>query len=182
MVINEQGLLRAMKEAYKGAGYEIACKETVNGPEIYMKTGIWWVMCEMKNLPRKVLGLLAEHMGDLPKPGQALQVKKKECQTMIYEDAIKSFYGVTPDDCINPANVTKSDLTYKGYSIWMQQRGKKAYWIDPNLEDIIKITGKEVSLGDRVIHISGTISGVSIAPNLPATETEKRVLEYLAGL
>ena len=95
MVIKEQGLLRAMKEAYKGTGYEIACKETANGPEIYLKTGLWWAMCEMKNLPRKVLGLLAEHMGD------------------------------------------------------------------------------------RVIHIRGTISAVSIAPVLPANEAERRVLEYL---
>lgn len=182
MVINEQGLLRAMKEAYKGAGYQVACKETGDGSEIYIKTGMWRVMCELKNFPRKALGLLAEHMGTLPEPGQALQVKKKECQTMIFQDAMETFQGITADDCINPANVIKTDLTYKGSSIWMQPRGKKVYWIDPDLEDIIKRSGREVSLGDRVISASGTVSGVAIAPMPPANETEKRVLEYLAGL
>lgn len=101
---------------------------------------------------------------------------------MIYEDALRSFQGITPEDCVNPANVAKSDLTYKGRTVWLQPRGKKIYWIDPDLEEIFKITGKEVSLGDRVIHIRGTISGVSIAPALPANEAERRVLEYLAGL
>ena len=182
MVINEKGFLRAMKEAYKGTGYQVACKESGDGLELYIKTGMWRVNCELKNFPRKALGLLVEHMGTLPEPGQALQVKKKECQTMIFNDAMEAFQGITPDDCINPANVVKTDLTYKGGSIWSQPRGKRIYWIDPDLEDIIKLTGKEYSLGNRVISANGTVSAVAIVPTEPANLTEKRVLEYLAGL
>ena len=78
MVINEQGLLRAMKEAYKADGYEIECMAIGNMIEIHLETSRWYVNCEIKNLPRKVLGLIAEHLGELPSPGQCFQVKKKE--------------------------------------------------------------------------------------------------------
>lgn len=81
MVINEQGLLRAMKEAYKADGYEIECIVIGNMTEIHLETSRWYVNCEIKNLPRKVLGLIAEHLGELPSPGQCFQVKKNESQT-----------------------------------------------------------------------------------------------------
>ena len=64
MVINEKGLLRAMKEAYKSEGYEIKCKDNSGVQEIEIETTKWRVTCVLKNMPRKVLGMIVEHMGD----------------------------------------------------------------------------------------------------------------------
>ena len=182
MVINEKGLLRAMKEAYKADGYEIECKEVGGEKEIHLETTRWYVMCILQNLPRKVLGLIAEHMGDLPTPGQAVQVKKKECQTKLITEHRDAFRGVTPDDCINPPTIHKTALVYRYSNIWQQARGHKVFWVDPDLEDIMNLHGKVVCLGEKVLNLSGTHSSVSIAPSDPQKAEDKRMLEYLANI
>ena len=182
MVINEKGLLRAMKEAYKSDGYEIECKQTGGIKEIHIETTRWYVMCVLKNLPRKVLGLIVEHLGEIPAPGQAVQVKKKECQTKIITENRDAFRGITPDDCINPPSVHKTNLVYRYSNIWQQGRGNKVLWVDPDLEDIMNLHGKVVCLGEKVLHMAGTHSSVSIAPSDPQRAQDKRMLEYLAGI
>lgn len=181
MVINEKGLLRAMKEAYKADGYEIECKETAGVKEIHIETPRWYVMCVLKNLPRKVLGLIVEHLGEIPAPGQAVQVKKKETQTKICNQGRDAFGGVVPDDCINPAGVTKTGIIYRGGNVWQQDRGNRIFWINPDLEDIMLRTARVVCLGEKVLHISGSVSGVSIKHTPPLTPIDKRMLEYLSG-
>ena len=182
MVINERGLIRAMKEAYKAAGYEIECKEVGGEKEIHLETTRWHVMCIQKNLPRKVLGLIAEHLEDLPKPGQAVQVKKKECQTKIITKDRYAFRGVTPDDCICPPMIHKTSLVYRYSNIWQQKSGNKVFWVDPDLEDIMNLYGQVVCLGEKVLHLAGTHSSVSIAPSDPQKAEDKRMLEYLANI
>lgn len=182
MVINEKGLLRAMKEAYKSDGYEIECKEIGGVREIHIETPSWYVMCVLKNLPRKVLGLIVEHMGEIPEQGQAAQVKKKETQTKIFTQGRDAFGGVTPDDCINPPRVIKTALVYRYSNIWQQRRGNKVFWIDPDLEDIMLMNTAITCLGEKVLNITGTVSSVSIKPSNPQKAEDKRMLEYLAGM
>lgn len=182
MVINEKGLLRAMKEAYKSDGYEIECTQTGGVKEIHLETTRWYVTCVIKNLPRKVLGLIVEHLGEIPEPGQAVQVKKKECQTKILSQGRDAFRGITPEDCVNPASVHKTYIVYRYGNIWQQGRENKVFWIDPDLEDIMDMRAKVVCLGEKVLNISGTVSGVSIAPDAPQKPEDKRMLDYLAGI
>ena len=182
MVIHEKGLLRAMKEAYKSDGYEIECKETGGMKEIHIETPRWYVMCVLKNLPRKVLGLIVEHLGEIPEPGQAVQVKKKETQTKIYTQGNDAFGGVTPDDFINPPHVIKTALVYRYGNIWQQRRGNKVFWVTPELENIMLINNAVVSPGEKVLMITGTVSTVAIKPSEPQKAEDKRTLEYLAGV
>ena len=74
MVVNEKGLLKAMKEAYKLDGYTVAVDET----DLILKTVPWTVVLHMEDAPSKVLALITEHIRKLPAPGTAYQVKKKE--------------------------------------------------------------------------------------------------------
>lgn len=182
MVINEQGLLRAMKEAYKADGYEIECVANGSMTEIHLETSRWYVNCEIKNLPRKVLGLIAEHLGELPQPGQCFQVKKSETQTKIMGGERQEFCGITPDDCISPPRIYKTNLVYRYGNVWQLGRGNEVFWVDPALEDIMNFREKANCLGGKCIHMSDAISGVSIAPIKPQTPEDMKVLEYLAGL
>lgn len=181
MVINEKGLLRAMKEAYKSDGYEIECKQTGEVKEIHIETATWYVMCVLKNLPRKALGLIVEHLGEIPEPGQAVQVKKGQTQTKIFNADRDAFGGIVPDDCINPPRVVKTALTYRYGNIWQQGRGNKVYWITPELEEIMLTTRPVVGLGEKVLSVSGSVSSVSIKPSSPQKAEDKRMLDYLAG-
>lgn len=74
MVVNEKGLLKAMKEAYKLDGYTVAVDEA----DLILKTVPWTVVLHMEDAPSKVLDLITEHIRKLPAPGTAYQVKKKE--------------------------------------------------------------------------------------------------------
>ena len=182
MVIHEKGLLRAMKEAYKSDGYEIECKETGGMKEIHIETTRWHVMCVLKNLPRKVLGLIVEHLGEIQAPGQAVQIKRGQTQTKIFNADKEAFGGVTPDDFVSPPRVIKTALVYRYGNIWQQRRGNKVFWIDPDLEDIMWIHTAVVSPGEKVLTITGTVSTVAIKPSEPQKAEDKRMLEYLAGI
>ena len=80
MVVNEKGLLKAMKDAYKTDGYTVAVDEA----DLILKTVTWTVVLHMEEVPSKVLALITEHLRKLPDPGTAYQVKKKETQTEIF--------------------------------------------------------------------------------------------------
>lgn len=59
MLINEGGLIRAIKRAYKAGGYTVL--NTGNDVAIY--TDHWFAMANRALLPRKVLATIVEHMG-----------------------------------------------------------------------------------------------------------------------
>lgn len=181
MVICEKGLIRAMKEAYKTEGYEIACKDVGDIRQIRLETDTWRVMCSLKNLPRKVLALIVEHLGEIPEPGQAFHVNKKEAQTKItqYNDA---FCGIEPDDCINPPDVIKTDVVYRYGNIWRQSQDGEVFWINPDLEEIMLSYYYVKSLGGKALSITGNVSSVSIKPQPPLNAIDERMLEYFTNM
>ena len=61
-MLNEKGLAAAMKAAYRGNGYTVA----ITDGKIMLKGSAWGVYYDLKKLPRKCLGLVAEHIGGLP--------------------------------------------------------------------------------------------------------------------
>lgn len=182
MVINEKGLIRAMKEAYKSEGYEIQCKRIGDVKEIHLETTTWRVTCVLKNLPRKVLGLIVEHLGEIPETGQALQVKKGTPQTKIFSEDTEAFCGLTPDDSVNPAIAHKTAIVYRYGNIWKQTRGNKVLWINPELEEIMLMNRPVMCLGEKVLSISGLVSGVYIKPSSPQKAEDRQILDYLAGI
>ena len=62
MLINEGGLIRAIKRAYKAGGYTVL--NTGNDVAIY--TDHWFAMANRALLPRKVLATIVEHVGMIP--------------------------------------------------------------------------------------------------------------------
>lgn len=88
MIVNEKGLVKAMKEAYRYGGYKVAAIGMESNPYLMINNGFWAVEIELENMPRKALGLIAEHVGKIPAIGEAYQVKKGEVQTVIYATAV----------------------------------------------------------------------------------------------
>lgn len=73
-MIDEKGLAREMKREYKAAGYTVVD----HGGELSIYCDMWYVRCDKTKLPRKILALLAEHMGLLTAYGDALLIRKDE--------------------------------------------------------------------------------------------------------
>ena len=84
MLINESGLIRAIKRAYKAGGYTVL--NTGNDVAIY--TDHWFAMANRALLPRKVLATIVEHMGMIPERDMPTSIiKDTEPQLVLRETA-----------------------------------------------------------------------------------------------
>ena len=86
MLINENGLVRAIKKAYKAGGY------TVNnlGDTMAIYTDAWFIKCNRAILPRKVLAVIVEHMGMIPELGAPVSVLKGEDPQQVMEEIART--------------------------------------------------------------------------------------------
>lgn len=162
MVINEKGLIRAMKEAYKGAGYKVAADDSGGIEEIMIGYPGWVVVIEKKNIPRKVLGLIAEHVGAIPEPGQAYQVSKKQTQTEIFEASMQLLEGMNNGD--KERRLAKPTRLVLGEChLWQREKDLRVVRIDPELESIINAHGRDVWMFDSdTLMVDGKASRVYI--------------------
>lgn len=110
--MDEKGLCRAMKECYKGSGYEVAMvsgydlelatrtecdgatgevQEAEEDRYIIMSGPSWMTWCFLPEVPRKVLGLIVEHMGSIPMEDHAYRVMKSNTQEEMTDLLVNAY-------------------------------------------------------------------------------------------
>ena len=87
MIIEEKGLVKAIKAAYRHSGYTVLNQ----GGEVTIYTEGWFVRCLWTKLPRKALAIIVEHMGMIPDDGEAMAIEK-----LFQEVNGRQAYGVDP--------------------------------------------------------------------------------------
>lgn len=175
MVINEKALVKAMKAAYKGAGYVVGCQ----GDELFVESAMWKVVAELENFPRKALGLIAEHMGQIPTDGMVYQLRKDEAQTKIPEKGA-AFHGITDDEKMEVIHKTR--LTYGNGNIWQMEQGGKLLWVMPENEELmLRPNAKAYAVAGTALRINGTVSSVTVMATDPLYE-EKEILDKLGKI
>lgn len=119
-MINEKGLLRAMKNAYRGGGYEVAGYGEENN--LFINGYSWCVAVPQKQCPRKVLALLVEHVGLIPEGGDAFRVQKAEGAQCVLLSAV-----LGPKEGLKrlmhnegAEEIRKTAMTWKGWRIWQK--------------------------------------------------------------
>lgn len=179
MVIDEKGLLRAMKEAYKTTGYKVAADNSTGVDMLVIGTPLWVAEIEQDNVPRKVLGLIAEHIGTLPMPGQAWQVHKKETQTEIHNVSV----GLLEDlkKATASGKIKRTSLNWNGYQLWQCPKTLEVFMVPPGNEDILDNYKREVWLVGGMLYISGVASKLYISPS-KVSQSESAALTHLAGM
>jgi hypothetical protein len=84
MLINEAGLVRAIKRAYKADGYTVNVQNGIMS--IYTKS--WYIQARQKMVPRKALAAIVEHAGLIPGENEPINIMKDlEPQLVIPETA-----------------------------------------------------------------------------------------------
>lgn len=83
MLLNEAGLVRAIKKAYKSGGYTVSNQ----GGKVAIYTQMWYVQTRREALPRKALAAIVEHMGMIPGETPIYIIKDAEPQTVMAETA-----------------------------------------------------------------------------------------------
>lgn len=152
MIVNEKGLLKIMKEAHKSYGYSVAATNDAIGVEsIIIITQKCVVVGDKKNMPRKVLALIVEHMGELPHCGEAFQIKKNEPQTEIFDAATQTLKDMHSENK-SLRVIKRTDLTLGGYRLWQRKEDLKMFKLDPVLENVLEISrGIHRIVGDDVL-------------------------------
>ena len=82
MLINESGLVRCIKRAYKSAGYAVAAE----GDCMTIYTEQWYIQCKRAAIPRKVLATIVEHMGMIPEKNVPTSILKDEDPQLVLKE------------------------------------------------------------------------------------------------
>lgn len=177
MVIREKALLAQMKEAYNSGGYTVA----VNEDRHIIIGGTWAVEIDSDNVPRDMIGLLAVHMGFLPKPDTAYKITKTKggpyVQGMIYDDAMKTIEGM--DSGLVAVGITKTTVTLEGCNVWQQNIGTAVHLIRPDLEELFR-KNEDVRLAGHTFRSEGEISRAWVLEALVDPEDAK--MRCLSGI
>ena len=121
MLINEGGLIRAIKRTYKAGGYTVL--NTGNDVAIY--TDHWFAMANRALLPRKVLATIVEHMGMIPERDMPTSIiKDTEPQLVLRETAADDMDHWRGGD--RGEEVTMVPVIMQGFQIY-QPPGGGAY-------------------------------------------------------
>ena len=180
MVIDEKGLLSAMKAAFKkqSTGYKVAAQTTEGvDEELILSAPGWTAIIDRENTPRKVMGLIVEHLGDLPRYGTAFQVQDKNAQAEIFSVAVPS-----PAMLVPGAQVKRTNLTYNGYQIWQRTDNHDVFMLAPKFEDMMDNYNREVRLTeDGMFYVEGVASRLYLLP-LQVMQNDLPALHHLAKL
>jgi len=184
MVIMEKGLLRLMKEAYKGSGYNVVVVPIDGDTYLYLSHWEWKVGIEMGNVPRKVLGLLAEHMGRLPARGEAFKVSKGSVQKEIYDmadDPLEDLLNCL-DNWAAHREVKCTKLEWSGYEVWQDTTDLSIHLVDPAVASLAKYGEiPDVRLEGVHLMIRGVNSFAAINKAY-VEDADKPMMAHLAGM
>ena len=120
-IIQEKGLVRAIKDAYRHGGYNVL---NLDGDVVIYAEG-WCVRCPWNKLPRKALATIVEHLGMIPENGEAVNIEKDgQPQAIMAGVATEEVAGWT----FSPAAVGASyvPVTFRGCQLFQEVNGRQA--------------------------------------------------------
>lgn len=181
MIVNESGLLAAMKDSYKCGGYHVAVGEVFN-KKSYLIAGYgygWAAVIRHGKMPRKILGRLAEDLGRLPDDGEAFLLKH---DGVVQNEMLHVAVGPIMDKLAAAGEtyecIKRSRLTWDGANVW-QTAEKEVALIRPDLEKIINFKDTSPRLVERCLYVEGQVSTVYIHRSVPG-ETDKDKVDQLS--
>ena len=180
MVINEKGLCTAMKDAFKkrSTGYKVAFRYNTGAEkEIILVAPEWTAILNWENAPRKAMGLIVEHLGDLPQIDRAWHVQDEQTQTEIFDLAIPEASNPIPG-----VDVRRTQLNWQGYQIWQRTDNLEVFVVQPRLEDLLDNYNMTVKLTeDGQLFAAGVASRLYIKP-LGVMQDKMPALNHLAKM
>lgn len=145
-MIDERGLLAAVRSAWRGGGYEVVG----NGQELVLRGQGWLAVLPRGIAPRKVLALLVEHLGEIPE-GTAWKVYKKQgAQAQMVDMALEAVDTIRREleSEPNPREAHRTAMTWKNWEVW-QTEDLKVATFDPNL--VAMGAGNAMAYGQRLV-------------------------------
>lgn len=125
MIINESGLVKALKRAYKREGYTLIN----SGEQITLYTETWYVRADWDKFPVKALATIVEHMGALPTSADALNIRDKEEPQVVMPEMVGSeisgWFTAGAETC-----ATMVPMTFMGQQVYQTKDDGACYAVD----------------------------------------------------
>lgn len=137
-MLNEKALARAMLEAWKSGGYVVGRFQKENKDTVVMIAPAWQLACRLQALPRKCLGLIAEHCGQIPEESAVRCMKDGEQVAIL--DMVK---GVC-DDLLQlridaEGCMMRTGVTVGGWRAWQDADTWTIRLMDPGYTAICQL-------------------------------------------
>lgn len=185
MIVKEKGLLRLMKEAYRGSGYTVMVDRVAGEDHLCVSHWGWKAGIEMTAVPRKILGLLVEHIGKLPKYGEAFKVQKAAVQTELFDVAKDPFKDLVQcmDYWESHKLMKRTRLEWNGLQVWQAVKDQSIVLMNPGLIDIADYADSafEIKLSGTMLMIQGERSFAAVVKEF-VDDGEKPLLENLTNV
>ena len=148
MLMEEQGLVKALKHEYRHGGYIIHNQ----GDVVCLQADNWFVQCEWKQLPRKALATIVEHAGMIPVVDLSVEVKKGEAPQLMFvgNKLFQEVYG-TKVYGINPIalGIVERNTAVTGMAQVLDSH--KALWRTNDGETVIIITSRNTGRWEQMV-------------------------------
>lgn len=186
MIIHDKALLRCLQAAYNTEGYRVAGDrdEDSGEPCLILCANSWAVRMERRICPKSILAKIVFHAGDLPEVGEAMLVRKKEIQTMLWEEATEALRTASALTKMaeNPATMKWTGFTWKGLELWQEPKKKKIWMMDPAFTDMASIcAGTSADCVGNMLHWKGIASDLYVCRVESSSEMGRQVIEHLEG-
>lgn len=126
MIISEKGLTKALKKAYKAAGYVL-----VNSPDqVIIYTRDWYIRASWPKFPVKALATIVEHMGSLPAEEGGLEIIDGAEPQHIMAEKVGEDVAFWESDAEAVAMAGITPMTFMGATVF-QTPARACYGIPP---------------------------------------------------
>ena len=144
-MIDERSLLAAIKDAWRTGGYSVVG----NGGELVLQGSGWLAVLPRGIVPRKVLALLVEHLGEIPE-GAWKVYKKQGAQAQMVDMALEAVDTIRREleSEPNPREAHRTAMTWKNWEVW-QTESLKVATFDPDL--VAMGVGDAMAYGQRLV-------------------------------
>ena len=138
-MLDEKGMVAALKEAYKNGGYRVAFAEG----RVMIRAGGWAVELDEEYIRPRVLGTVVEHIGVLPGKPTAYYCKKKmDPGSGVSLDAeLDAWEVIHKNHEAADTPIRRTRLQLDGCEIWQTGAGLRARPMDPDFTRIIDEEG-----------------------------------------
>lgn len=132
MTVYDNSIIRAMKQAYREDGYDVAAV----GDYIVIRTHGWGVMIDKDDVPNGIKSLIVLHNGAMPEDGTAVNLMKRECASVIPEVVTSVMDNLL--DATQAVPISPARLTVDGLQVWQETKtlAVLAYENNCKIEDI----------------------------------------------
>lgn len=137
MIIEEKGLVKAIKDAYRHGGYTVLNQDG----DVAIYTEGWFVQCPWNKLPRKALATIVEHMGMIPDAGEAVAIDKADQPQAVMGEIVRDDVDRWTDGQ-GTGMATYVPVMFKGYQLF-QEVGGLTYGVDPTALAIVERVAAE---------------------------------------